>query len=41
MSDPTSLRALRFDGFLEGDDTDYEPTRNAIAENPKFFARAE
>ena len=38
MSDPKALKALRFDGFFEGDDTDYEKTREAIRENPRFFA---
>ena len=33
------LKALRFDGFLPGDDSDYEPTRVAIRENPRFFGR--
>ncbi len=37
LTDPAALRALRFDGFLEGADTDYEPTRQAIEENPRFF----
>lgn len=41
LSDPAALSALRFDGFLEGADTDYEPTRQAIRENPRFFARVE
>ena len=39
LSDPEALKALRFDGFFEGDDTDYEKTREAIQENPRFFAR--
>lgn len=33
------LRALRFDGFFEGDDSDYDPTRDAIRRNPQFFAQ--
>lgn len=39
LSDPEALKALRFDGFFEGDDSDYEPTREAIRENPNFFAQ--
>lgn len=39
LNDPDALKALRFEGFLEGDDTDYEPTRQAIAQNPLFFAQ--
>ena len=38
LDDPAMLRALRFDGFLDGDDADYEPTRQAIRQNPRFFA---
>lgn len=34
-----ALKALRFDGFLPGDDSDYEPTRVAIRENSLFFGR--
>jgi phosphonate transport system substrate-binding protein len=40
LSDPKALAALRFDGFLAGDDSDYEPTRQAINENSLFFAEA-
>ena len=36
--DPEALKALRFDGFLPGDDSDYEPTRQALARSPKFAA---
>ncbi len=38
LSDPEALKALRFDGFFDGDDTDYDKTREAIRENPRFFA---
>jgi len=41
LVNPEALRALRFDGFSQGADTDYEPTRRAIKENPRFFARAD
>ena len=34
-----ALKALRFDGVLPSDDSDYEPTRTAIRENPRFFTR--
>lgn len=37
LDDPLALEALRFEGFLEGSDADYEPTREAMALNPKFF----
>ena len=40
LTNPAALRALRFDGFSKGADSDYEPTRQAIEENPRFFARA-
>lgn len=39
LDDPAALAALRFDGFLPGNDSDYEPTRRAIEENPRFFAQ--
>ncbi len=32
-----ALKALCFDGFLPGDDSDYKPTRVAIKQNPQFF----
>ncbi len=38
LSNPAALQALRFDGFLAGNDSDYEATRKAIHENPRFFA---
>jgi len=38
LSDPQALSALRFDGFLPGDDGDYSNTRQAIRENHRFFA---
>jgi phosphonate transport system substrate-binding protein len=37
LKDPVALAALRFDGFLEGDDRDYAATRRAIDENVLFF----
>lgn len=39
LADPEALKALRFDGFLEGDDTEYDLTREAIEENSRFFAQ--
>ena len=39
LSDPNALQALRFDGFLSGDDNDYSKTREAIRENHRFFAQ--
>ncbi len=39
LADPEAVKALRFDGFLEGDDSDYEATREAIERNPKFFTQ--
>lgn len=38
LSDPEALSALRFDGFLPGDDSDYSKTREAIRQNHRFFA---
>ena len=38
LTDAEALRALRFDGFLTGSDSDYDPTRDAIRRNPMFFA---
>ncbi len=38
LSDPSALSALRFDGFLAGDDSDFEDMRQAIGENAQFFA---
>lgn len=37
IDDPNALRALRFEGFLAGDDSDYAVTRRAIGENAKFI----
>ncbi len=37
LKDAKALKALRFSGFLPGTDADYEPTRQAIRQNPKFF----
>ncbi len=39
LSNPEALKALRFDGFFPGDDSDYENTRQAIRENHRFFAQ--
>lgn len=41
LANSEALKALRFDGFFEGSDSDYEKTREAIEENPLFFAQAE
>lgn len=38
IKDQTALTALRFDGFLPGDDSDYDATREAIDHNAEFFA---
>ncbi len=40
VDNPAAFKALRFDAFFPGDDADYEPIRQAIAENAKFFAKA-
>ena len=37
LSDRSALQALRFDGFLAGDDSDFGAMRQAIKENPRFF----
>lgn len=39
LDDPAALAALRFDGFLAGDDSDYDATRRAIEESERFFAQ--
>lgn len=39
MTDDEALTALRFDGFLPGSDAEYDATRIAIVENPRFFAQ--
>lgn len=39
LSDSEALTALRFDGFLPGDDSNYAATREAIRENHRFFAQ--
>ena len=41
LSDAKALKALRFDGFLPGDDSDYSKTREAIRENHRFFAQGD
>jgi phosphonate transport system substrate-binding protein len=37
INDNRALTALRFDGFLPGHDSDYDPTRAAINQNSEFF----
>ncbi len=37
INDNRALTALRFDGFLPGHDSDYDPTREAIKRNSEFF----
>ncbi len=37
LDNDKALLALRFEGFLPGEDSEYEPTREAIRENPRFF----
>ncbi len=37
LKDPKALAALRKDGFVEGNDKDYEVIRKAIELNPNFF----
>jgi len=39
VNDPNALAALRFDGFLGGNDRDYDLIRESINENGRFFAR--
>ncbi len=39
LSDAQALAALRFDGFLLGDDSEYDATREAIRDNPGFFTQ--
>ncbi len=39
LSEPKALEALGKDGFLEGDDSDYQVIREAITQNPRFFGR--
>lgn len=39
VNDPNALAALRFDGFLGGNDQDYDLIRESINENGRFFAR--
>ncbi len=39
LTDPDALTALRFDGFFLGDDSEFDPTREAIRENPRFFSQ--
>ena len=41
MVAPAALEALRFDGFLDGGDSDYDSTREAVEVNPEFFAQAQ
>jgi phosphonate transport system substrate-binding protein len=37
VHDKQALTSLRFDGFLPGHDSDYDPTRDAINRNSEFF----
>ncbi len=37
LNDAQVFAALRFNGFLPGDDSDYDPTREAIDRNSEFF----
>ncbi len=37
VTDKAAMQSLRFDGFLQGNDANYKPTRQAIAENHRFF----
>ncbi len=39
LTDPEALKALGKDGFVEGDDSDYQVIREAITQNPRFFGR--
>lgn len=41
LDSPTALKALRFGGFLEGSDADFDPIRAAIEQNPRFFEQPE
>ena len=38
LDDERALAALKVDGFVEGDDSDYETIRAAMEENDRFFA---
>lgn len=38
LDDPKALKALRFDGFFSADDSEFKEVRDAIEQNPKFFA---
>jgi phosphonate transport system substrate-binding protein len=38
IEDRSALKALRFDGFFKGADSDFELTRKAMRDNPAFFA---
>jgi phosphonate transport system substrate-binding protein len=40
VEDSEAFKALRFDGFSHGSDSDYAAIRQAIAENSRFFAGA-
>ena len=41
LDDERALGALKVDGFLPGDDTDYASIRTAMEDNDRFFARRE
>lgn len=38
LNDPKALKSLRIDGFFEADNSDFKRVREAIKENPRFFA---
>lgn len=40
INNKTALAGLKVDGFLPGDDSDYEEIRNSIANNDAFFAES-
>ncbi|HTI85498.1 MAG TPA: PhnD/SsuA/transferrin family substrate-binding protein [Alphaproteobacteria bacterium] len=40
VKDSEALASLRFDGFMPGVDSDFEATRQAVAENELFFSKA-
>ena len=38
LDDKKALKALRFDGFLMAQDSEFDDIRKAINENARFFA---
>lgn len=38
FDDPKALKALRFDGFFQVADSEFQAVRNAIKKNPQFFS---